>query len=515
MRLLRVRFKLATLLFAVAVVAANCWAFRRLNAVVIVNVGRATYRDLPADLGILPLANAALIGVAVHLTHRLRGANAGPRALGFAFFSLHFFVLVEVFRLMRPNAIPSQEGVLALVTEWAAIGWTRCFGEPGETVPWIVLDTLILGVCISGPPLLLSWIGRALAGRSRATLPPWRMRAMASLVSLGFASAALAICVEPQPYEEEREVDLSIQVVDEDSGRPIAGAFVRLDSPFEPNAATPKGFTGADGRVCLTRCFQASGERNAFRVMGRFSTWGRWLEVFAAGHRTRRIALPEVMGPTADAARPAPGKVCLARGKPPENAFADLAGQYSVRGIYGGRLLQIEPDGRFAWGIWSCTYRVQEYGYLTRRGGEVTLVPVARAGVETDPCLPLAYRAIPWGDRLYLCDSDERWLRQFCRAALTGFRMRLIDDESGSGSEPRDSVHPGRERMIPPGSEIYLRDSDRDKPRTGLPWLPAKVWVEVLTDEAQRIALKPALHDKVLVGSAICGPGALASDDPQ
>ena len=172
--------------------------------------------------------------------------------------------------------------------------------------------------------------------------------------------------------------------------------------PREDGSITPRAFTDADGHARLRGRFIVRGEGNAFMTMGDFSPWGRWLEVSAVGHRTRRIALPAVFGDIADPAHHGLGKVALERGGTPENSFQDLAGIYSAGGGFGGRRLEVEPDGRFAWCEYGCTYVIYEYGYLHRRGTEIELDPVARPGREIHPLVTCRYRAIEWGDRLYL-----------------------------------------------------------------------------------------------------------------
>ena len=149
------------------------------------------------------------------------------------------------------------------------------------------------GLIISGPPLILSGVGQILARRCAATLPQARSRAMAGPVALGFAMAALAICLTPQPFEDDQEILLDFQVVDEASRRPIAGAFLRLTNPssVDLNPIPSRALTDRRGHRRLRGRFIASGQRNAFQTMGVFSPWGRWLEVSAANHRTRRIPL--------------------------------------------------------------------------------------------------------------------------------------------------------------------------------------------------------------------------------
>jgi hypothetical protein len=458
-----------TLLFAIAVVAANCWGFRHFFAVPVYEFGRVSYRSLPAGVGVLPLVNVATIGTWLFAARRIRSllhgraANPGSYLSGVTYFSVHFLLLGGLVTLFVPDAIPRVQEVLDAARGFAAEAWEAAFGEPGGAVPWVILDSLILGVSISGPPLLLSGIGQALATRCAATLPRLRFRVMTGLVSLGFASAALAIGLTPRPLEDEQAIDLDFQVVDKASGRPIAGAFLCMTDPFfpDPISSPPRALTDTDGRARLPGRFVVRGQCNAFVTLGVFSPWGRWLEISAVNHRARRIPLPGVLGPFADPARRGLGKVALERGRTREDSFQDLAGIYTAGGGFGGRWFKIEPDGRFAFCSWGCTYDYREYGYLKRHDREIELVAIPHPGEETHPAMTLNYRAIAWGDRLYLSMADERVLRGFCRKAL--FPNRPSHSEVAYGS--------------------CLRQSDDDKPQTGLPRVPPEVWVRFLASE--------------------------------
>jgi hypothetical protein len=471
MRLPRVRFTVGTLIFAVAVVAANCWAFRRFYETDLYRAGRITYRLLPAGLGVLPLFNVALIGTLVFAAKRLhrrcrrRAADPQTTLSAVAYFSLHFFMLGGVVCVFVPGEIQQVPVILDASTEYAARGWEVLFGEPGGTISWVISETALLGVLISGPPLLVSWIGQALATRCRATLPGHRFRALTCLVSLGFAGVALAVCLTMQPFEEEQEIALDFEVVDDVSGQPIAAAFTRITDPFSLDSPSipRRALTDADGWARLNDRFVVVGERNAFRTLALFSPWGRWLEVSAAGHETRRIPLTEVLGSFADPARPGLRKVALARGETRADTFRDLAGMYMDGGRgFGGRWFEIEPDGRFAWCEWGCVPPAsQEYGYLKRRDGAIELILVPHPGREVDPQVTVEYRAVEWGARVYLSTTDQGVLQRFCRAALTPHRPSNPQSIEGA----------------------YPRESDRDQPRTGLPRLPLKVWMTFLADE--------------------------------
>jgi hypothetical protein len=470
MRLPRVRFTVGTLLFSVAIVAGNCWTFRRSCETGVYEGGRISYRLLPADIGVMPLFTVAIVGVWLMATRRLRtlrhgrAVNRRSPLAGVTYFSLHFLLLGGLVSVLMPDAVRSVQGIADEVTRYPGERWGAILSEPGGTVPWIVFDSLLLGALISGPPLLLSWIGQVLATRCAATLPRRRFRAMSWLVSLGFLSADLAVCLMPQPFRDEQELVLDFQVIDEASGHPVRAAFVWITDPFphDPDAVPARALTDEGGRARLAGRFVVEGQRTAFQTLGGFSPWGRWLEVSAAGHRTRRIPLTEALGLFVDPVRPVHGKVSLSRGETQTDGFRDLAGFYTNGpGGFGGCWLKIEPDGRFAWCAWGCTSEHREYGFLKRHDGEFELAPVPHPGEELAPAMTLKYRAIEWGNRLYLSTTAQHDLREFCWEVLTAFRRP--NDEYVDGS--------------------YLRESVCDKPRKGLPRLPMEVWVRFLNDE--------------------------------
>jgi hypothetical protein len=280
----------------------------------------------------------------------------------------------------------------------------------------------------------------------------------------------LAVCLTPRPFQEEQEVALEFQVVDDVSGLPLESALVSITDPFsrEPAPVPVRAQTDHEGRARLTDRFIVDGERNAFQTLGTFSPWGRWLEISATSHCTRRVPLTEVVGPFVDPTRPEHGRVALTRGDTQAAAFRDLAGIYTDgRQGFGGSWFAIEPDGRFAWCSWGCVYQSEEYGYLKWHGKTIEMVLVPHPGRDTDPEFTARYWTIEWGARLYLCMANQHGLREFCRAALTPSRSTSSWYFRGS----------------------YFRESDRDKPRTGLPRLPMELWVRFLIDEM-------SLHDE-------------------
>jgi hypothetical protein len=98
---------------------------------------------------------------------------------------------------------------------------------------------------------------------------------------------------------------------------------------------------------------------------------------------------------------------------------------------------------------------------LRRHNERIELVPVPHPGTDVHPQVTVNYRPIQWGARIYLSPTDQHELGEFCRAALPLSRQAKFEYIEGS----------------------YLRESDLDKPRTGLPHLPADVWVKFVADE--------------------------------
>ena len=102
---------------------------------------------------------------------------------------------------------------------------------------------------LSGPALILACIGGVFAQRAAATLTGQRFRILTAMVSFGFACVALAIWVTPRPFAEDQDVDLDFRIVDNNSGEPIAAAYVRLTDPFDHLSKPPNALTRADGRA--------------------------------------------------------------------------------------------------------------------------------------------------------------------------------------------------------------------------------------------------------------------------
>ncbi len=238
MRLPQIRFSVGTLLFCVAVVAANCWGFRHWTEEAPFVCGRPSYRPLPVSVGALPLLDAASIGLWCFATKWLRSRRHARSEYdpspwpGAIYFSLHFLLLGFVISSWSPGAAEEAAGLLDDVTGCAAIAWEAVLSEPGEGMSWCILDSSILGVLVSGPPLILSWVGGVLAMRCAAKMSRLRFRVMTCLISLGFASAGLAIALAPQEFYEEQDVGFQVEVIDRASGRPIEGAVICVTDPF-------------------------------------------------------------------------------------------------------------------------------------------------------------------------------------------------------------------------------------------------------------------------------------------
>lgn len=472
MRLPHVRISVGKLLVVVAVVAVNLGVVRLLYKVVENSAATAPmlYKPLGFASGFLPLINVAMIGTALFAAQKLRSLRGGGREhspAGMTYFVLHMLALGCVVYVVMPDALDSYLDALDPVMNHVLKGWSALFSPSGDAFPWVVLECLVLGAAISGPALLLSWIGHLVARRCARTLPRIRFWAMTSLISLGFAGVAFAIGVTLQPFADEHEIDLVFQIVDKDSGRPIVAALVRITDPCEldPTSIPPAALTAADGHAPLACRFLTIGVRSAFQTMGVFSPWGRWLEISAAGYQPVRLPLGEVMGQYADLERLRLRKISLARGEAPEETFRDIAGTYSTpsRG-FGHNGFKIEPDGRFAWiGAGCMGVQCLGYGYLSRDGGELVLLPTPRlrGEAELDNLMTTRFRSIPWGDRLYLSQVNSEQLQEFCRAVF----------------------RPDRPANFPPSYPGYLRESDAEKPRSGLPQLPAMVWAKFLLSQ--------------------------------
>jgi hypothetical protein len=504
MRLPRPQVSLSQLFFIVVIVALNLGVFRSLYGIVadvhggyplstdwmlagVIGDYRPSIQSFGLAVGFIPLVNIALLGTFLYATRWLRssrGQAAGsprPSPAGFTFFSLHFLFLGFVVCVVMPEAITIYSEIVEWSMEPASEACAAYFSRFGDTLPWFVIECTIRCICISGPLLVLALMGSAFARRCAAALPRLRFRLMTGLVSFGFASAALAIALIPVEFEDEQNVALDFQVVEKGSGQPIARAFVRISDPFgfeSENRATctPMAYTASDGCVRLTCRLPAFGERNAFRSMGAFSPWGRWLEISAVHFQTMRVALPEALGSHIELGSGSRHRVELATGTTPDASFPDIAGTYVMPSSGSGREdeFNITPDGRFAWSIYGWVQpSFHEYGYLKRNKGEIELKRIRHPRSELDPELSSTIRVILWNDRLYLSAREDRGLPDLFRAALT--RNRRVEGHT-FGAYVRVS-----------------QTSELAKTLTGLPRVPSQVWVKVLLDE-----MNPENDDRLL-----------------
>ncbi len=313
---------------------------------------------------------------------------------GTTFFSLHFLALACVAAIFMPDAIEIEQAA-----DFIPESWLEALGEWARSFPDAMLECVILGIWFSGPPLLLSWIGGLLARRCAATMTARRFRALAGMISFGFASIALSIWVTPRPFADDQDVDLDFRIVDNDSKQAISAASLRLINPFDRFSTPPSDLSDADGRTRMTARLPGRGERIAFMQFGDFSPWGRWLEVCAANYQTLRLPLPHVLGRHVVLGETHLQTVALTSGKTPEDAFRHIAGSYSTRGGFGGSSFRIEPDGRFSWNSWGCRPPFhQEYGSLKRNQDSFQLEPIPHPGEETYPLVKGNFRTIQWGE---------------------------------------------------------------------------------------------------------------------
>ena len=172
MRLPRVRLTVSKLLFAIAVIAANCGVLRlgyEMFENALVDDG-PSLSILPFSLvGSLPLVNVALTGTMLFAARSFRPfrGESGPPPAGVTYFSLHFLAILAVVTILMPGAIDRYLEALSPLMEYAAKGWSTVFSRFEDVFPPVVVGCVFFGVCISGPALLLSWIGGLLARRVR------------------------------------------------------------------------------------------------------------------------------------------------------------------------------------------------------------------------------------------------------------------------------------------------------------------------------------------------------------
>ena len=349
------QISLRMLLFFIIVVALNCGAYRAL----FLASGPRAAPVLPLTentdlvIGSLPLLTAVLMGISLYVArqfHRSRSRHeptSRPGPCGMTYFSVHLLALGLIVITHMPELIKPSLEALARVDE---SGWITAFKRYPIVPPVFLIKCVTLGALISGPPLFLAWVGSLLARHCASRLSPMRFRLMACLVSCGFASVALGIWFTPTAFAEVLNVDLRFQLVDEDSGKPIGAATVRVTDGFKSRPTDPSSISDANGLARLTVRFPARGERIAWRTTGFFMPWGRWLEISAPQYAHVRISLTTALGDHVDLARPGIHKIELTSDIAAATRFQDIAGMYSSAGLGdGGLVLEIEPDGRFTW----------------------------------------------------------------------------------------------------------------------------------------------------------------------
>ena len=302
-------------------------------------------------VGLLPLANVALIGAAAFAMRwlaslRKRRASDSPRPIaGFTFFSVHLVLLLGFVCWQMPSAYETYEGWCRPLLNRVDDGALRFIPEEGKPLEWFLCDSAVRFVFLSGPPIVVACAGAMFARRAARTSPGRRFAIMTLLASSGFAGVAFAVAMTPQPFREWQAVDLEFRIIDKVTGQPVKAAFVLVKDAFRDDRAPSRALTEAKGHVKLSRRYLCSGERNVFRAMGVFEPWRDWLEVSAPGYQTLRIPLTEAVGPIGDLERLRVNEVSLTHGKTPANSFRDIAGTYDRS--YGR--FKIEEDGRFAW----------------------------------------------------------------------------------------------------------------------------------------------------------------------
>jgi hypothetical protein len=467
----RFRCSIDQLLFAIAIAGANCAVLRSIYDGFQVD----RWIDSPGRLSVvtivafLPLTNVALLGV-IRLLRSVRqggrrrsaGACRWSRAT-ISFMSAHFLILGSVVCHDRPDAVQSYVEEMRFRANELAGGRLEQLLETASVRSVELVELVLAAALVSGPAIVLSYIVSCVMRKSGHRLSHVRHWIVMGLASASFVCVGLAIVVSPQPVPRRTPVRLDFVVADAATRRPVQGAFVRIVNAFDREALGPRGLTDRLGRVQLADDFTADGQCNALRYMGSFSTWGRWLEVTAAGFQSTRIPLGEVIGMEADLARPPLAHVQLTKGVTPSAEFVEIAASYSRAPKHrrAGRRLEIEPNGRFAWVRWSCKSNQRMFGRLRRHGAEIQLVPIHRPGTETSPFVPTRYRAVRWGDRLFVCSLEDGTLQRLCRASI--LRPRPLFPQQINGS--------------------YVRSSDDKKPCVGMPQLPLAIWIQFVRDE--------------------------------
>ena len=354
------QISLRMLLFFIIVVALNCGAYRAL----FLASGPRAAPVLPLTentdlvIGSLPLLTAVLMGISLYVArqfHRSRSRHeptSRPGPCGMTYFSVHLLALGLIVITHMPELIKPSLEALARVDE---SGWITAFKRYPIVPPVFLIKCVTLGALISGPPLFLAWVGSLLARHCASRLSPMRFRLMACLVSCGFASVALGIWFTPTAFAEVLNVDLRFQLVDEDSGKPIGAATVRVTDGFKSRPTDPSSISDANGLARLTapsppEASESRGERPAFSCPG-VDGW-RSLRPNTLTCESRSRPRWATMSTSRS---PGGHKIELTSDIAAATRFQDIAGMYSSAGLGdGGLVLEIEPDGRFTWTYPSC-----------------------------------------------------------------------------------------------------------------------------------------------------------------
>lgn len=470
MRFPRVRMSIGSLIILVALASVNCAVGRWVYDVIEHGSNTTAPGELAIALlvGCLPFINIAVAG-GMRFVFRLfrsgRGqSTAAHRPAAMTFFSWHLLALIFFVVYFMPN-IP--EAYIELVEIGLDFMTERCEGlleRFNEVFTDFVIPIGFLAIGVSGPLLLIAGIGTWLARRSARKLPVWRFRVMSGLVSLGFVGTAFAIAATIQPYNEEQSVDLTFEVIDAKTHKPIDAATIRIVDPFDRFSTPPVGSTSGKGRAVLTATFPSCGERNAYQTLGEVSFWGRWLEVSAPGYPIQRIPLTDVLESRTELRHAYSGQIALRQDSATSNAFEDLAGSYALDYV-GGTTFVIETDGRYSWVAWGCMAHSQGFGYIQRHENQLLLKEIPYVGEPVNPRQRIesyfgsTIRTVAWGERVYLA-LDDLQVYHICRDALRSLKAVEVSSR-----------------------DHFLRRSDRQKPQAGFPNLPAKVWVAFLANE--------------------------------
>ena len=328
------------------------------------SVPGGSFRPYDWRIGVWPFANGVVLAVWLALASR-RIFWAGA-----AFVGVHLVVFVWIFfafttELSRSYLSWSETGL-----EWAAVGWAVAFGSPDDSVPWLVASCLILGVFLSGPPLVLMGVG----GRSPDAAPDLARDAVPSDGRAGLAGVRdVGPCVafRMDPFGEDQDVALEFRVVEQGTGRPIQAASVRIADALEVRHGEeePNEVTDQDGIAGFLGRFPAEGVRNAFRTLGSFSPYGRWLESTRADRRALRSRSAPLSGWKWTWKVKGAIRATTRPGEATAGPFEDVAGDYSPArpNVYFCGRLWLEPDGRFACPV-NGGHTLPVYGFLRATG---------------------------------------------------------------------------------------------------------------------------------------------------